>query len=1552
MPGHYWDGSSWKTLTSAHFWDGSSWRTINSGWYWDASSWKQIYATGTFQPEIRDGGGVALSYRNVGVALVGYRGYSASGTSTFQWQYSLDNGVTWSNQTGTGNSGTYAAATLTTNYTTDTFDVQAMESIFLNSNDLFYMRLRVTRLGETQFSQSVRVGKRIPINNGSTLSLLRTSSGLTYTLTGASNERNPYPNDQVFWTPNFTSTTNITNDTRPDYYIFTFTTNSGVTQRDSRMLDVSNPRNPLNARRYTVQNSDIGGPIVCDMNAWNSNENAPRVVTVITRPVSTNVLIAPINLVSSFVSGSIVGTWDAASGGNDTTITYVAYLFQNGSLIHTSASSTATTFSFVISGAGDFRFYVIATQSGSSPVQSEFSNTTTVQAPAAFSASIENVTSQYPPGDFSISAPTLSATVLNEQRWNWGVSSNANFYDSQITRPNGTTLNTNNLTGNSLSLTIAQTGNYTQRITAKNLTTNYVRLSWTKPFGTSAVSYRVVYNRRITGTVTPITVNVDDVTFIDVTIPYNSDPVFNTGNSIILTSVTAYSGLNQTGVSTIASRPTFPDNSSIANQISTRAVSRTDFLALENPTAGSLTVVGIPEPGQQISLVAGTGWSPAYENWSKTYDWIRSGVTQPETASTNAAPVISATGVSIGNEFFCVVDATYKGFNEVAFSSTILVVPAPPTYNITDTFSQRFQISGVSSISATQYYGSYSGVGFGTIPETTLSSTFTSPQLSVGNVSVDLYARKRVNIVYPTTQNNVPINSTRFTTQSVSLQAAPQSTGQQRLLTPNFSVTAGQSFSISTNGYLGYASGSPGTGISVPSDGSWLNIAQSDLQQQYLYFLSDTNGLYIRWRGNQLGSSSQVLEYQTYHPWDTAQVYVYFIENTLNNYLVNNAWYVSGSVQTTYINNSVLNSSIGLVSLGSMTRVTTRDGVDDNVTVISPTRVARPLTSNPTVTRLAGGYSFNVTDASTGTFDSASTYTVTTAVGTGTPTINTSTGLVIVTGVAASAFHSTRVQKTRFGFTTVETTVQGQALAGAPATQITSMTFNGISGTFETAGTPRRAQVGAVLSGSAGTYNNQQSISSGILTILSNSYTGADSNWTGTTPFGTSVTMSTAQASQSANMYRWRDRVTGTDGSVTDFYSSAIFRAVYAPPPGGTTTTTQNSITISYTGGSGPQRYYRFLDGSNLGFVADGGAGPFVASFTGLTADTLYNAQLFSGNNEGFLSIGFLGGSIRTSPNKLSTPTGVAATTTRTDGINVTWSAVAGAAYYGIWFGPVPSIDSAPDFGGPNNAGGWNGLGTAFLDTSVTSGSNRVYYVQAYASGNPAGTKSDYSSPGVTGTRVSAGTAPSGGSVSLSPSGTVQARTTITASVTAMSGTATITYFTSIRKRTGAAPTSITDGTEVASGTGTGNVASHTITDSEAAGTPDQFRAFTTGTNSIGSNTVSSNTVVSTPFVPVVTAPGTPTLVTSSFSGSGTGYNASVTWAAGSGGTPTSYTIFAYQSNGNPGTNGWIALSPASETKTGTSTSRNSTRSDTTWIQFRISATNSGGTSGQLIVSV
>ncbi len=94
---------------------------------------------------------------------------------------------------------------------------------------------------------------------------------------------------------------------------------------------------------------------------------------------------------------------------------------------------------------------------------------------------------------------------------------------------------------------------------------------------------------------------------------------------------------------------------------------------------------------------------------------------------------------------------------------------------------------------------------------------------------------------------------------------------------------------------------------------------------------------------------------------------------------------------------------------------------------------------------------------------------------------------------------------------------------------------------------------------------------------------------------------------------------------------------------------------------------------------------------------------------------------------KLSTPTGVNATDTRTDGVNVTWNAVTGAAYYGVWYGGAPGYDALADFGGNRNTSLITG--TSYLDTAIGSGVQRDYYVQAYRSGDPTGTKSEWGGP-------------------------------------------------------------------------------------------------------------------------------------------------------------------------------------------------------------------------------
>ena len=468
-------------------------------------------------------------------------------------------------------------------------------------------------------------------------------------------------------------------------------------------------------------------------------------------------------------------------------------------------------------------------------------------------------------------------------------------------------------------------------------------------------------------------------------------------------------------------------------------------------------------------------------------------------------------------------------------------------------------------------------------------------------------------------------------------------------------------------------------------------------------------------------------------------------------------------------------------------------------------------------------------------------------------------------------------------------------------------------------------------------------------------------NWTNVQTFAASpYTTSTSQSAQWGSpqpsggypyyyFMRARIRASNTTSSTTVIGDGGAYRYATGSPPGQpsfgsisvTSTTASIPVTASSTQGSN-FRYEVMEYQYRTSFTSYPGSwstqslssGSGTISLSGLSASTTYYIKIRNRNfDEEYSAENETNFTTSTALTKLDTPANVNASDNRSDGVNVTWSSVTGAAYYGVWYGPpAPGYDSLADFGGNRNTNLIVHPTTSYLDTSLGTNVTRDYYVQAYRSGDPAGTKSDWGGPD-SGTRIAAGTAPSGGSVSLNPSGTQQAGTTITANVSAMSGTATISYVTSIRKKTGSAPTSKTDGTQVASGTGTGNVASHTITASEASGTPDQFRAFTTGTNSFGENIVASNTVISTPAPTAPSTPGTPTLtyVPANNSPSAWGYSAS--WGASSGSGTIKYQIDAQGISGGTGTLGLYSTNSANF---------NLNKNNNTW-RIRVRATNNEG---------
>jgi len=324
-----------------------------------------------------------------------------------------------------------------------------------------------------------------------------------------------------------------------------------------------------------------------------------------------------------------------------------------------------------------------------------------------------------------------------------------------------------------------------------------------------------------------------------------------------------------------------------------------------------------------------------------------------------------------------------------------------------------------------------------------------------------------------------------------------------------------------------------------------------------------------------------------------------------------------------------------------------------------------------------------------------------------------------------------------------------------------------------------------------------------------------------TAPSGLSVTL-TPTGTQMAGT-ELTASVSTTAGSTPITYTIQIFKRTGADPTNANTqvasgtTSATHTITASEAAGT-PDRFIAYATASNSAGTVTG--------YSSVVTSTPAVATVVAPS----------GGTATVSPT-----TGTAGTTTYTGSTSgwagstatytYSWQYFSSSSFSyveytsGTSFSPPANINSLyPNYGWRLRVAATNTAGTAYADASVT-----------------------ISSP-------AAAIAPSGGEVTLTPSGTQQAGTQICANVTAMSGTATISYITNIRKATGSSPTGTA--TSVASGSGTGNsVCCHTITASEAAGTPDQFKAYTVGSNSAGDHTIGSNTVISTPAVVVFHAP-------------------------------------------------------------------------------------------------
>ena len=755
MPIYQWDNNSWRQINSVWMWDNSVWRQINTGWMWDNNSWRQFFSSGTFQPEIRSAGGDVISTRAVGNLLYGYRGSNVSATYTYTWQYGVGDNYfnNWLTQTGTGATGTLTGGTLTTTYQTTATDVTRLET--LANNYILWMRFRVVKSGETQLSNNVRIHKKVAFQ------LTQSTVGFRafdlYSTTFNWSTRNPYSNDRlVFWSAtDWNNTVDITNDRRPDYYIFTYTLNGEVTVKDSRLLD-TDFKVPTNASRFQVpaSSSYLGMPVYYEIEAHTSSPSSPTIVSGQTRNISDGNLTPATNLDLAYnvplYPGKLFMSWDASDGGNNNTIFYDWYLLKDNVYLTdgTVTGGVATDYfavypsSGVLTEAGDYKFFVQTRQTGSTAPFSDFSNTVTVTAPLSFTYTISNrTTTDGIPGDFTISAFAQNTTISNRAEIDWTDSTYANEYESAWSRPDGTS-SSNPVTTSSDYWGYAESGNYTATITARNEQTQFVRFSWTKPAGTSANSYRIVYRQTTLGSSFNTTVDVGDVTNYDLT--FNNQ--FTTNVQIV--SITAYSSTTAgTGISRVGlAGGSVTLTQSQLQEVATRQKSRTEFLTYIVSSPGNVEIAGFAEPGQTLTCGSAqlTGaWNPPISDtgWVITRQWsiTREASGLPPSATRGTATTATVLVGDIGEYLLCRVTAKYK--DQSAFTplgSSEVIVPPPPSFTLTNNFNGTFTISSVTSSGATSYFGTYTG---GTVSQTAIASNFTSPTLSLGSKDVTLTGR-------------------------------------------------------------------------------------------------------------------------------------------------------------------------------------------------------------------------------------------------------------------------------------------------------------------------------------------------------------------------------------------------------------------------------------------------------------------------------------------------------------------------------------------------------------------------------------------------------------------------------------------------------------------------------------------------------------------------------------------------------------------------------------------------------------------------------------------
>ena len=196
-----------------------------------------------------------------------------------------------------------------------------------------------------------------------------------------------------------------------------------------------------------------------------------------------------------------------------------------------------------------------------------------------------------------------------------------------------------------------------------------------------------------------------------------------------------------------------------------------------------------------------------------------------------------------------------------------------------------------------------------------------------------------------------------------------QVTGSQRRVTLPAVFNSGTTIYVSTNGYINWGGSSlpesdRGISISIPAlDNSGITIAplNGDLRQGStvsssntspggLWYFADATNFWVTWWGNYYSDALQYARYQVKFYWGSNVADIYIVNNSLTS-ITPSTTAVQNNLNQ-FQNWSTTTSQIStLLSTASMNRVSTKDGFDDDRTVL----VASPPVLTWTVTWDAAG---------------------------------------------------------------------------------------------------------------------------------------------------------------------------------------------------------------------------------------------------------------------------------------------------------------------------------------------------------------------------------------------------------------------------------------------------------------------------------------------------------------------------------------------------------------------------------------------------------------------